>query len=120
MQVLLWLKLLVLRILISHSLALLAVVATDRRAIRLSGNTGPISFLKCLFKDFNIGAEGGAISSQNSTLNISSCSFVNNSADNGGALALSATTSTIENTTFWDNNGVTQAGAIQVGNVQHG
>ncbi|MBP9083421.1 MAG: right-handed parallel beta-helix repeat-containing protein, partial [Bacteroidia bacterium] len=93
--------------------------STNTRAIRMSGNTGPISFFKCLFKDFDSNDDGGAIFSQSSTLNISSCSFSNNEAQIGGAIFLSSTStanSSIVNCTFHQNLGVLQAGAIQVAN----
>jgi len=94
-----------------------ATGSNNTRAVRLATNTGPVSFTKCLFKDFNTTNEGGAISSLTTTINLSSCSFVNNNANFGGALVLSTSTSLIENCTFYDNSAVVQAGAIQVGNT---
>lgn len=97
-------------------LGFVASGSTNARAVRLFGNSGVVSFTKCLFKDFNTSNDGGGINAQTSTINISSCSFINNNAQNAGALQISSSTCTIENCTFYDNSATVQAGAIQVSN----
>ncbi len=90
--------------------------ANDVRALDVSNNFGPVKINRCLFENFNCpNLLGGAILSNETNTEILSCSFIQNSAADGGALYLQDFDVRVENCTFWGNDAVTgYGGAIYV------
>ena len=77
------------------------------------------TFENCTFSGNSVtnGAGGGAIRSDNGTLNIIDSSFENNtSSDEGGAIVANSGTITITNTLFKTNSAATKGGAIYTNN----
>ena len=80
--------------------------------INLSNNPGPILIKRSLFKDISFIGDGAGINSTNTPLSVEQCSFINNGALNGGAIATFSGNATIVNCTFSANQSAQNGGAL--------
>ncbi|MBI3135329.1 MAG: gliding motility-associated C-terminal domain-containing protein [Bacteroidetes bacterium] len=86
------------------------------RAVTVLNSPGPVFFERILFKNLVSTGTGGAINTTNSTVNFLACSFIGNTALNGGALSFTSGNSLIQNSTFWSNQATNQGGAVYIEN----
>lgn len=88
----------------------------DTRHVELNGNSGRITFERCLFEASNLGTgNGGSTRVISSEALFLSCSFIDNAAVTGGALrAQSSSTLLLVNCTFSSNYATTNAGAVSL------
>lgn len=89
------------------------------RHIYVSNNTDAIGFISCLFENGNLtSGDGGSISTYDAYTKFVNCSFINNSAQEGGAMHFDGNSkSTIINCTFSGNSATDKAGAISIRNT---
>lgn len=89
----------------------------NTRHVTIEDCTNDILFNRCLFENsvYTAGGDGGSVEVINSTCTFSQCSFVDNTADNGGAMnTTSASNLTLLNCTFAGNSATNSAGAMNI------
>jgi gliding motility-associated-like protein len=86
----------------------------NTRHVSIENCPNDILFERCIFEDndYAIG-DGGAVNIISSTASFSQCSFIDNQATNGGAIATNSNTAlTLTNCTFSENFATGNAGAL--------
>jgi gliding motility-associated-like protein len=90
----------------------------NTRHVTIENCPNDIVFNRCLFENsvYTAGGNGGSVEVLNSTATFSQCSFMDNTAEVGGAInTASATNLTVLNCTFAGNSGTNNAGAMRIG-----
>ncbi len=90
----------------------------NTRHVTIENSPNDILFERCIFENSNYTVplgEGGAVIINNSTAAFSKCSFINNSADKGGAMATTSSSAlTLINCTFSENTATGNTGALSL------